>query len=540
MRIAVDAMGGDYAPEAIVEGTIQAAEAYGHHLILVGQGEHIRQELAKYKTDHLSIEVKHASQIVDMHDLPSFALRRKKDSSLHIAINMVKHGEADAAVSAGNTGAAMAIGKLACRMLEGVERPALAMGMPNISGITVLIDVGANVDCKPIHLLQFAVMGYLYAKEVHGVPNPRIGLLSVGEEETKGNVLTKEVFEPLSQSTLNFIGNAEGRDVFNGRVDVVVCDGFTGNVVLKVSESLAKTIGTLLKEGFSRNWRTKLAYSLFKPEMDSIKKRIDYKEYGGAPLLGLNGVVIVSHGSSKARAIKNAIRVAAESVEHHLNDHIIAMMQEFEFDAKSRARATSLWSQIKRSITHDSSKEKNRLEKKEKVEPSPLPEDIPEETKETKRDESEKELTKTHESEKKTWWHLKSRESEKEEPSSAEEELPHPPHLETESELKQVDAPSLPQEAEKTESPKPEKKPWWLLKHREKSQEESAVEDQQDTSSDKGAQGKEEETEQQNAPLEESPQAMELEITQAKESLEVQEPISEDRQQDKTRKEKKE
>jgi glycerol-3-phosphate acyltransferase PlsX len=539
MRIAVDAMGGDYAPEAIVEGTVQAAEAYGHHLILVGQGDRIRQELDKYPIEHLSIEVKHASQIVDMHDLPSFALRRKKDSSLHVAINMVKHGEADAAVSAGNTGAAMAIGKLACRMLEGIDRPALAVGLPNINGITVLIDIGANVDCKPIHLLQFAVMGHLYAKEVHGVQDPRIGLLSVGEEETKGNVLTKEVFEPLSQSTLNFIGNAEGRDVYNGRVDVVVCDGFTGNVVLKVSESLAKAIGTLLREGFSRNWRTKLAYVLFKPEMDRIKRRIDHKEYGGAPLLGLNGVVIVSHGSSKARSIKNAIRAAAESVEHHLNDHIIEMMQECEFDTKSRARATSLWSQIKRSITpHDSSKEKNRPEKKEETQPSSSSEEFPEET---KSDKPEKKPAKPHESEKKPWWHLKSRESEKEEPSSAqEEELPQPPHIETESELlKQPEDTLLPHETDKTESPKPEKKPWWQLTHREKHHEESALEAHQETHSIKGTEEKEENVAQLKPSLEESQQAEGLEITQAKESLQVQEPISEDKKQDKTRKKKK-
>lgn len=203
MRIAVDAMGGDYAPEAIVEGAVQAAEEYGFSILLTGQEERIQAELAKYKTDHLSIEVRHAPQVVDMDDVPSFALRRKRESSLHLAINLAKTGEADAAVSAGNTGAAMAIGKVACRMLEGIERPALATVLPNLDGVTVLIDVGANVDCKPLHLLQFAVMGHVYAQEVFDIHNPRIGLISVGEEDTKGNALTKEVFQALSDSPLN-------------------------------------------------------------------------------------------------------------------------------------------------------------------------------------------------------------------------------------------------------------------------------------------------------------------------------------------------
>jgi len=357
MRIAVDAMGGDYAPEAIVEGAVQAAEEYGFTIILVGQEDRIRQELAKYKTDHLSIEVRHAPDIVEMHDLPSVALRRKKESSLHKAIYMTKNGEADAAVSAGNTGAGMAIAKVACRMLEGVERPALATVIPNVNGYMVLIDVGANVDCKPMHLLQFAVMGHVYAQSVVGIENPRIGLLSVGEEDSKGNTLTKEVFEPLSQSQLNFIGNAEGRDVFNGRVDVIVCDGFIGNVVLKVSESLAKTMGLFMKDAFSKNWRTKLGYLLVKPGIDEMKKRMDYEEYGGAPLLGINGVVIISHGSSKARATKNAIRVAAESVTHHINDQILEIMNASGFDLKSYTKATSLWRQITRSIRHEPPKE---------------------------------------------------------------------------------------------------------------------------------------------------------------------------------------
>ncbi len=474
MKIAVDAMGGDYAPEAIVEGAVQAAKEYGFPLILIGQEDRVQKELVKYKTDHLEIEVKHAPQIIDMHDLPSFALRRKKESSLHIAINMIRHGEADAVVSAGNTGAAMTIGKVACRMLEGVERPALATVMPNINGFTIVIDVGANVDCKPNHLLQFAVMGHLYAKEVHRIESPRIGLLSIGEEESKGNTLTREVFEPLSNTKLNFIGNAEGRDVFNGRVDVVVCDGFIGNVVLKVSESLAKTMGTILREGFTKNWRTKLGYLLVKPEMEAMKRRVDYSEYGGAPLLGLNGVVIVSHGRSNAKAIKNAIRVAAESVDHHLNDQIVTMTLECGFDTKSRSRATSLWRQLTGSIRHDSDKEKSNPDTQEKPEQNgqfQTPE--PSSEKDLKQEEQEQG--------KKPWWRLKHREGEKEE--SSPEKVQEAAQIEQEPEIVQVEERVPSQEQEKAEEPKSEKKPWWHLrdsKQQESDQEEIAAEEKQE------------------------------------------------------------
>ena len=404
MRIAVDAMGGDYAPEAIVEGAVQAAEEYGFTIILVGQEDRVRQELAKYKTDHLSIEVRHAPDIVEMHDLPSVALRRKKESSLHKAIYMTKNGEADAAVSAGNTGAGMAIAKVACRMLEGVERPALATVIPNVNGYMVLIDVGANVDCKPMHLLQFAVMGHVYAQSVVGIENPRIGLLSVGEEDSKGNTLTKEVFEPLSQSKLNFIGNAEGRDVFNGRMDVIVCDGFIGNVVLKVSESLAKTMGLFMKDAFSKNWRTKLGYLLVKPGIEEMKTRMDYEEYGGAPLLGINGVVIISHGSSKARATKNAIRVAAESVSHHINDQIVEIMNASGFDLKSYTKATSIWHQLTRSIRHEPPKD-------QKEEPHPHEPNQPQPASDTA-PLPEFQPYEEPEQERKYWWQKKQRHAE--------------------------------------------------------------------------------------------------------------------------------
>lgn len=473
MKIAVDAMGGDYAPEAIVEGAVQAAEEYDFSLILVGQEELVHQELSKYKTDRLSIEVRHAPQVVDMQDLPSVALRRKKDSSLHIAINMIKHGEADAAVSAGNTGAAMAIGKVACRMLEGIERPALATVLPNIDGITVLIDVGANVDCKPLHLLQFAVMGHVYAQEVFSISNPRIGLLSIGEESSKGNVLTKEVFESLSQSELNFLGNAEGRDAFNGRVDVIVCDGFIGNVVLKVSESLAKTMGLLLKDVFTQNWRTKLGYLLVKPGMGAMRKRVDYSEYGGAPLLGLNGVVIVSHGSSKATAIKNAIRVAGESVDHRINDQIIETMFNCEFDVKSQSRATSLWRQITRSIRHENHKEKTELEKQEETHLKEQ-EQQPEPSSTTQEDPQEH-----YEASKKSWWPLKqSGEPLKEEPRIDTEQVVGLSEQIQEAQYLEEEFPSeQSQKKEKQNEVELEKKHWWHLKQRNEHQQEESPAD---------------------------------------------------------------
>jgi len=415
MKIAVDAMGGDFAPEAIVEGAIQAADEYGVSIVLVGQEDRVHAELAKYDTALLNIKVRHASQIVDMHDEPAFALRRKRDSSLHGAINLVRDGEADAAVSAGNTGAGMAIGKVACRPLEGIERPALATVMPNIDGETVLLDVGANVDCKPLHLLQFAVMGHVYAKELLKIEDPRVGLMSTGEEATKGNSLTKEVFPPLSQTeALNFIGNVEGRDIFNGRADVIVCDGFVGNVGLKASEGVAKTIGQLLKEGFTLNWRTKLGYLLVKPAIAHLRKRIDYTEYGGAPLLGLKNIIIISHGSSRAYAMKNAIRVARESVEMQLPYKIATMLEACELDVKSQKRAKSFWRQLSKTIRHDDKerhdgKERKASEKKERPETTDT---IPtaesqkvEEVAET--DPAEAGRFSVQEQERRSWWHLR-------------------------------------------------------------------------------------------------------------------------------------
>lgn len=322
MRIAVDAMGGDYGPGVVVEGAVAAAREYGLSTILVGDKNAVERELARLQVHDLPISVRHASQVVGMSESPSHALRRKRDSSLRVAAELVKSGEAAAFVSAGNTGAAMAIGMVVLGVLPGVDRPAIAIVLPTLHGYTVLIDGGANVDPKPRHLVQFAVMGHVYARDILGKPNPRVGLLSIGEEEGKGNELTKEAFDEMKVSSLNFIGNVEGRDIYTGNADVVVTDGFTGNVVLKVSESLAEMLGAMIKEELQRGPLSKLAALLAMPSFRRFKKRVDYTEMGGAPLLGINGASIICHGASPVKAIKNAVRVATEWVQINVNEHI--------------------------------------------------------------------------------------------------------------------------------------------------------------------------------------------------------------------------
>jgi glycerol-3-phosphate acyltransferase PlsX len=257
-----------------------------------------------------------------MLDSPVTVFRRKKDSSIRVANELVKSGEAVAVISAGHTGAAMATSLFVLGKLEGVERPAIATFMPTIEGTSLILDMGANVDCKPNHLLQFAVMGEVYAKYLLKIASPRVGLLSIGEEETKGNELTKEAFKLLTETSLNFIGNVEGRDVMSGKADVIVCDGFIGNVVLKVSEAVAETIGHFLKTDIEKSLIRKLGYLLVRPAFQNLKRRVDYAEYGGAPLVGINGISIISHGRSSDRAIKNAVRVAAELAKSEVNKHV--------------------------------------------------------------------------------------------------------------------------------------------------------------------------------------------------------------------------
>src|SRR5437870_11207440 len=275
MKIAVDAMGGDHGPAVVVEGAVAAVREFGLSVILVGDRAAIETEVRRLGAQSLGLEIRHASEIVGMAESPSMALRRKRDSSLRIAAELVRDGKAAAFVSAGNTGAAMAISMFVIGVLRGIDRPAIAAVLPNLRKFTVLIDVGANIDPKPWHLFQFAVMGHVYARDILGIERPRVGLLSVGEEEAKGNELTKEAYEQLKDSSLNFLGNVEGRDIYNGRCDVVVTDGFTGNVALKISESLAVTMGAMIREELTRDLRSKIGAALASPAFARFRRRVD-------------------------------------------------------------------------------------------------------------------------------------------------------------------------------------------------------------------------------------------------------------------------
>jgi len=320
MRIALDAMGGDQAPAVTVRGALEAVEAHGVEVILVGDAERLRRELGA--SSRPGVSIRHAGQVVAMDESPSTALRRKKDSSIRVAVDLVKAGEADAVVSAGNTGAVMATAFFVLGTIPGVDRPGIATVMPSEKEPFLLIDAGATVDCKPVHLLQFAVMGDVYASMVLGRRRPRVGLLSIGEEATKGNELTREVFKLLESSHLEFAGNVEGKEIFSGVVDVVVCDGFTGNVALKIGEGLVESLVRMLRGEIGRSLLGRIGYLLLRTGLPDIRKKLDYAEYGGAPLLGINGVTIISHGRSSGKAIRNAIRVAAESVEKGLKETI--------------------------------------------------------------------------------------------------------------------------------------------------------------------------------------------------------------------------
>jgi len=331
LKVALDAMGGDHAPHVEVEGAVLAAKEYGSQIILVGDAEIVEKELSKYAVKDLSIYVKQASEVIRMDESPSKALR-KKDSSMRVAFDLVKNGEADAVVSAGNSGAAMATAMVVLRKLEGVDRPAIATVMPTLKGACVVLDVGANVDCKPFHLAQFAVMGDVYAQFILKKERPRVGLLSNGSEETKGTDLTRETHAILKQLPMNYIGYIEGRDIFAGNADVVVCDGFVGNVVLKTSEGLADAIGKMLKEEILKSPLAKFGYLLSKEAFGRFKKKVDYSEYGGAPLLGIDGVGIISHGSSTPNAIKNAIRVAQEFASSSANDLLLDHIKKSDIE----------------------------------------------------------------------------------------------------------------------------------------------------------------------------------------------------------------
>jgi glycerol-3-phosphate acyltransferase PlsX len=335
--IALDAMGSDRAPKPEIEGAIHAARNYDVRVLLVGPEATIKAELERHPAaSRLPIEIVHASEVITMEDKAVQAVRSKRDSSMRVGLRMVRERRAAGFVTAGNTGAAMAAAKMVLGALQGVDRPALAAVFPTAPGTAaILLDVGANVDCKPHNLEQFAVMGEIYFRSMFGGRfenktfarsmsgrRPRVGLLSIGEEETKGNELTRESFQLLKRLPLNFVGNVEGRDLFNGNVDVIVADGFVGNVALKVSEGVANLVRTVLKESLKATISRQVGYMLSRSAFSDFKKRIDHTEYGGAPLLGVKGVCIITHGSSNANAIKNAVRVAAEFSQRHINESI--------------------------------------------------------------------------------------------------------------------------------------------------------------------------------------------------------------------------
>jgi glycerol-3-phosphate acyltransferase PlsX len=324
LTIAVDAMGGDHAPQSEVEGAIQAAAELQVNVILVGQEDVVRRELAKHpEATDLPISVYHAAEVITMEDSAAKAVRGKKDSSVHVALRLVRDGVAQGVVSAGNTGAVMATAKMIQGMVRGVKRPALASAFPTYTGKPVImLDVGANVDCTADMLAQFAVMGEVYSRVIFHTRKPKVGLLSIGEEEHKGNELTRAAMPLLKALPLNFVGNVEGRDLFEGNVDVIVCDGFIGNVALKVSEGLADMIKKMLQESLAATVTRKLGYVLSREAYREFRKRVDYSEYGGAPLLGVKGVTIICHGRSNANAIKNAVRVAAEFARGKTNEKI--------------------------------------------------------------------------------------------------------------------------------------------------------------------------------------------------------------------------
>jgi len=339
MKIAVDAMGGDNAPKVEVAGAIAAARDSSMSIILVGDRDLLTAELSQHDTSGLDITIRHASEVVGMHDSASDAIRKKKDSSIRVAFELVKSGEADAVVSAGNSGATMAAGMFVLKRLSGIDRPAIAQVFPTLTGHTVILDIGGNVDCKPVHLVQFAIMGEVYARHVLGIKKPLVGLLSNGEEDSKGNDLTRETNQILKDVRFDYAGYIEGRDIFAGKVDVVVCDGFVGNIVLKLSEGLAEAVGSMLKEEIKKSLICKIGYLLSRPAFARFKKKVDYAEYGGAPLLGINGVGMICHGGSNVKAIKNAVRLASDFASKGVNLRMAEKRQE-NFTIYSQQRDT--------------------------------------------------------------------------------------------------------------------------------------------------------------------------------------------------------
>lgn len=332
MRLVLDAMGSDSAPAVEVEGALQASAEIDAEIILVGQQKALEAELAKHKLPAGKISIVDAHEIIEMHESPAQACRQKQNSSIMVGTRLIREGKGDAFVSAGNSGAVMTAGLMNLKRLSGVSRPAIATLLPTLNGVCLLIDAGANVDCKPRHLLQFAIMGDIYSRYILDKLNPSIGLLSIGEEDTKGNELTEAAFSLIKKTSLNFAGNIEGRDIIKGKADVVVCDGFVGNVVLKFAEGLSESLFHLIKAEIEKKLIRKVGALLIKPAFKEIMKRLDYAEYGGAPLLGLNGVCIIGHGASNSKAIKNALKVSYESVKNDINQHLKEEIKLYDWE----------------------------------------------------------------------------------------------------------------------------------------------------------------------------------------------------------------
>ena len=328
MKIALDAAGGDHGPAPCLEGAFQAAKEFDVEVILVGDETILKRGLDQLGPHDPRLSIRHASQVVGMQESPAAMVRKKRDSSIWIATELVKNGEAEAVVSPGHTGASMVASFFVLGLTKGVERPAIATSLPTLTGEAIMLDVGANVDCNAKHLEQFALMGNEYGKHLFGKPNPRVGLLSIGEEDSKGNEVTKEAFKLLKAGSLNFVGNVEGREVYSGTADVVVCDGFIGNVALKISEGVADMLKKLLLKEVSGSFLGRLAYPLITGPLLNLARKIDYAEFGGAPLLGVNGITMICHGRSSAKAIKNAIRRAKGMAEGRVRELIQRDIEE--------------------------------------------------------------------------------------------------------------------------------------------------------------------------------------------------------------------
>lgn len=324
MKIVVDAMGGDYAPQAVIAGVIEALKELKTDIVLIGRSADIQSELKKYHYDSARLDIIDAPEVVEMHEAPIASVRKKRNSSISLGVKLLKDKGYDAFISAGNTGAVVAASTIHLGMLPGVERPAIGVIIPTLKGFSFMTDMGANTEPKPEHLLQWALMARVYVKEVMDIANPSVGLLNIGEEEGKGTVFSKEAYKLMQDHLPSFIGNLEASEVYTGKSDIIICDGFVGNIVLKVSEGLAESVGKLIKREVKRSPLAMLGALLMSPTMKHIKKKADYSEYGGAPLLGVDGIVMISHGRSSPKAIKNAIRATQREIEHK----VLPIMQE--------------------------------------------------------------------------------------------------------------------------------------------------------------------------------------------------------------------